>query len=110
MAPYVATKRAVIGLSEVLAVDLAAVGSGISISVLCPGIVATRLGQPDAVIPPDDQLPAGVLSATVVAAVVRDAMAERRFYVLSHPESVDEVRSFAANVVSGDGPRGFGVT
>lgn len=109
MAPYVATKRAVIGLSEVLAVDLATAGSGISVAVLCPGIVATRLGQPDAVIPPDEELPAGVLGAAAVAAAVRSAMDERRFYILSHEDSADEVRRFADDVVLGHGPRGFAV-
>lgn len=109
MAPYVATKRAVIGLSEVLALDLAAAGSQISVSVLCPGIVATRLGQPDAVIPPDGELPPGVMSAGAVAGAVRAGMADRSFYVLSHPESAAEVSAFASNVLNGRGPRGYAV-
>lgn len=109
MAPYVATKRAVIGLSEVLAVDLEAAGSQITVSVVCPGIVATRLGQPDAEIPPEEELPAGVLSARAVAVAVREAMADRRFYVLSHKESPGEVRAFAENVLNGRGPRGYAV-
>ena len=39
--PYVATKFAIVGLTEVLAAELA--GSNIGVSVLCPGPVRTRM-------------------------------------------------------------------
>lgn len=38
---YVATKHAVVGLSETLHQELA--GTGVGVSVLCPGLVATRI-------------------------------------------------------------------
>jgi NAD(P)-dependent dehydrogenase (short-subunit alcohol dehydrogenase family) len=42
---YCATKYAVLGLSEVLAKEMAAAGEDIGVTVLCPGPVATDLGS-----------------------------------------------------------------
>jgi NAD(P)-dependent dehydrogenase (short-subunit alcohol dehydrogenase family) len=47
MAPYTATKHAVVGLSEALAVELALTGSPVKVSVLCPGFIKTRLHESD---------------------------------------------------------------
>ncbi len=44
MAPYTATKHAVVGLSEALFHELALRGSNVHVSVLCPGFVKTRIG------------------------------------------------------------------
>ena len=52
LAPYVASKQAVVGLSEVLFHDLAAIGAPIAVSVVCPGMVATRLDSPTPPSPP----------------------------------------------------------
>jgi NAD(P)-dependent dehydrogenase (short-subunit alcohol dehydrogenase family) len=92
VAPYSATKHAVVGLSISLAEDLAAAGSSIQVSVACPGVVATALTQPDGVIPPEDELPAGTLSARAAAAAIRTGMDERRFYVFTHEDSIETVR------------------
>ena len=43
MSPYTATKHAVVGLSEALAMELAMSGSPVKVSVLCPGFISTRL-------------------------------------------------------------------
>jgi NAD(P)-dependent dehydrogenase (short-subunit alcohol dehydrogenase family) len=100
VAPYVATKHAVVGLSEALAEDLRNAGSGIGVSVVCPGMVATRFGQPDADIPPDEELPDGVVSAGVAAAAILTAIAERRFYVFTHDESIDVVQERHDRIVT----------
>ena len=42
---YCTTKFAVVGLSESLHHDLAARGSAVGVSVLCPGFVQTRIGE-----------------------------------------------------------------
>jgi NAD(P)-dependent dehydrogenase (short-subunit alcohol dehydrogenase family) len=60
LSPYVATKFAVVGLSEALRKEFAS--DGIGVSVLCPGAVRSRLwrtsrpirGLPDIDTPPDD--------------------------------------------------------
>ena len=46
-AAYTASKNAVVGLSEALAVDLAAVGADVGVTVVCPGIVATNIHNAD---------------------------------------------------------------
>ena len=43
MSPYTATKHAVVGVSEALAMELVLSGSPVKVSVLCPGFIRTRL-------------------------------------------------------------------
>jgi NAD(P)-dependent dehydrogenase (short-subunit alcohol dehydrogenase family) len=43
MGPYTATKHAVVGMSEALAIELVMTGSPVKVSVLCPGFIRTRL-------------------------------------------------------------------
>jgi short-subunit dehydrogenase len=43
--PYNATKHAVVALTETLAAELALTGSGVSVSVACPGLVDTAIWQ-----------------------------------------------------------------
>jgi len=43
MSPYTASKHAVVGLSEALAMELVMTGSPVKVSVLCPGFIRTRL-------------------------------------------------------------------
>ena len=47
IAPYNVAKVGVVALSETLHHDLRAVGSSIGVSVLCPGVVPTRIGESD---------------------------------------------------------------
>lgn len=86
---YVASKFAVLGLTEVLAAERAAHGCGVS--ALCPAGVATRLAARQLQARPDaprqalmDPLEVG---RRVVAGVEADAM-----YIVTHPEFLDAVR------------------
>ncbi|HEX9888733.1 MAG TPA: SDR family NAD(P)-dependent oxidoreductase, partial [Nitriliruptorales bacterium] len=45
LGPYAASKHAVVGLSESLAHDLQGVGAPISVTVICPGVVATDIAN-----------------------------------------------------------------
>jgi NAD(P)-dependent dehydrogenase (short-subunit alcohol dehydrogenase family) len=45
MSPYTATKHAVVGISEALAVELMMTGSPVKVSVLCPGFIRTRIHE-----------------------------------------------------------------
>jgi NAD(P)-dependent dehydrogenase (short-subunit alcohol dehydrogenase family) len=45
MSPYTATKHAVVGVSEALALELLMTGSPVKVSVLCPGFIQTRLHE-----------------------------------------------------------------
>ncbi len=107
---YSATKHAVVSLSESLRMQLAAVGAHVGVSVLCPGLVATRILQAER------NRPGGPRSSTVrnsaadealerlrrniavstppseIAASVMDAMRENRLYVLPHPAILEQAR------------------
>ena len=46
-APYVMSKHAVVSLSESLFLELEAKGSAVGVSVLCPELINTRIGESD---------------------------------------------------------------
>jgi NAD(P)-dependent dehydrogenase (short-subunit alcohol dehydrogenase family) len=110
LGPYVASKHAVVGATEVLAHDLAAAGvdDRIGVSVLCPGYVPSRLGRDDPRAPIPDP-PPGHVTLDDVAAAVRAAMAEGRFQVFTHPGSTDIVTQRSAATVEGITPFGMAV-
>ncbi len=99
--PYVASKFAVLGLSENLQHELELAGEPIGVSVLCTAFVNTRMPDSERNRPPGvpslDNHPkrqpildyarasvANGLPASEVAAQVTDAIRERRFFVLPH--------------------------
>ncbi len=96
VAPYFATKHAVVGLSESLFLEQLATGSPVSTSVLCPGFVKTDLmnKEPETIDSPlaqfmnqflrtgvDNGIPAGDVADQVVAAIKAD-----RFWILTHED------------------------
>ncbi|MER6957977.1 SDR family oxidoreductase [Streptomyces sp. NPDC000618] len=97
--PYTATKHAVVGLSEALALYLRP--RGIGVSCLCPAGVATniveqitRYGEPA---PP--QGPAfPVVSAESVGELVADSVSEDRFLILTAQQAAIELRDLGADV------------
>ena len=95
---YIATKYAVIGLSETMRIDLAA--SGIGVSVLCPGLVETPLLRNSMAMRPGEiagqagpapsngvpvARPPG-MEADPIGRIVVEAIRANRFYIFSHPE------------------------
>jgi NAD(P)-dependent dehydrogenase (short-subunit alcohol dehydrogenase family) len=119
--PYVASKFAVVGMSEGLATQLKPFGIGVT--VLCPSFVRTRIGESGRNRParygaaqtPDPASPAGLLLAQLaerlqsgldpsdVAARVLAAIREEELYVFTHPEMRDGVEDrFAAIVAAMD--------
>lgn len=104
--PYVATKHAIVALSEVLALDLADAGAGhVGVSVLCPGYVPTRLG-----VDGDDPVadpPPGAPSATSVAEATFRAVRDGRFYVFTHEGSAHRVERRSAAMLDGRRPAGL---
>ena len=96
LSPYVATKFAVVGLSEALRAELAA--DAIGVSVLCPGSVRSRLwrtsrpirGLPDIDVPPDDisgqsALPTAMDPYEVGLRVV-NGVRQNQLYIFTHAE------------------------
>lgn len=117
---YTATKRAVVGLSEALHAELA--GSGIGVSVLCPGFVRTRISDSGRNRPPrhgaPPPRPAGGLAETgaavlalhgadpaSIAARVVAAVRTNELYVFTHPELREATEARFAAVLEGFGPR-----
>ena len=121
--PYVASKFAVVGMSEGLATQLKPLGIGVS--VLCPGFVRTGIGESGRNRPerygttqtPDPESPAGQLLAHIaerlqsgldpseVAARVLAAIREDELYVFTHPEMRTEVAErFAAILAAMEKP------
>lgn len=97
---YVATKYAVLGLSETLRMELA--GRRVGVSVLCPGLVNTQLRETtrkykartsfDA----DDETevhskPQNGIAADLVGAIVVESVLANRFYIFTHPEYLNIV-------------------
>jgi NAD(P)-dependent dehydrogenase (short-subunit alcohol dehydrogenase family) len=110
LGPYNASKQAVVAMSETLYKDLQAGGvTGVGVSVLCPGFVRTRIAESDRNRPawaPDREVEgapdmraaiqamvdSGIATASVAEAVL-DAVRNDTFYILTHPELDEVVRT-----------------
>ena len=97
--PYTATKHAIVGLSESLALYLRP--RGIGVSCLCPAGVATNIleqitfyGEPAP--PRGPAFP--VLDADTVGEIVADGVGDGRFLILTAPEAADELREHGADI------------
>ncbi len=106
--PYTTSKFAVLGVSECLEIELRTGGEDIGVSLLAPGVVATRMPDAERNRPSDvpsteaDPLRHEILESlrtavkqvgmnpAEVAAMVVDAIRHRRFFVLTHPENALE--------------------
>jgi NAD(P)-dependent dehydrogenase (short-subunit alcohol dehydrogenase family) len=106
---YKVTKHGVVALSETLHHELAERGAKVKVSVLCPGIVNTRImesarNRPGHLPPTEPRgvasgarwealrrlVPAGMHAAQVAAAVFA-ALRKDQFYILTHPEGKEAI-------------------
>jgi NAD(P)-dependent dehydrogenase (short-subunit alcohol dehydrogenase family) len=81
LGPYTVAKHGVLGLSDVLRAELAALGAPVGVSVVMPGMIKTGMN------------PVGTVSSASVAANVLDAMRRRRSYVFTDDHSTAEVEA-----------------
>jgi len=121
--PYNVTKHGVVTLSETLHGELAALGSKVGVSVLCPGFVNTRLWDSERNRPEElksaeatpsaeQEQAAQVLKALIVGGTPVDPIAERvldavrnqRFYILTHEGSEAFVEQRMQRIVKGENP------
>lgn len=113
MGVYNVSKHAVVALSETLFQDLALVTDQIGASVLCPFFVPTGISQsarnrPNALTPAhavatrsqiinqamsDKAVGSGKVSAAEVALKLFDAVGRNQFYIFSHPQALQSVRT-----------------
>jgi Short-chain dehydrogenases of various substrate specificities len=122
-APYDATKHAVVAISEDLYIGMQQLGSGIGVSVLCPGWVRTNIVDSDRNWPAELGAKAPTTPVTdviyevlrnvinegmppaVVADKVADAVEAETFWVLPHPEFVDLAVRRWHDIAEGVNPR-----
>jgi len=133
MAPYFATKHAVVALSESLYFDLQLTSGAVGVSVLCPEWVRTNIAdsernRPSDVAPAesavvsDIDVDADMVRALIqglvdggidpddVAAQVVDAIRTGRFWVLTHPTTVESARKRWEAIASDGQPVFWNVT
>jgi NAD(P)-dependent dehydrogenase (short-subunit alcohol dehydrogenase family) len=117
--PYNAAKYGVVAISETLRAELAADGSPVGVSVLCPGYVTTNIftsqrNRPAALRNEAMKTTARAanreiaatalaqgLDPAVVADMVVDAIRAERFWVITHPEYLAAVEERTADIVAG---------
>jgi NAD(P)-dependent dehydrogenase (short-subunit alcohol dehydrogenase family) len=124
MGVYNVSKHAVVSLSETLYQDLSLVTDQVTASVLCPYFVPTGIHQSHRNRPPDaatagarptrsqriaqamtgKAVESGKVSAADVAALVFDALRERRFYIYSHPKALAAVQTRLEDVMLARNP------
>lgn len=128
LAPYVATKHAVVGMMESAYHELARIDSQVGVSVICPGNIATDMPDRSPGMPP--AAPAGdtvdadpphrdvvaSLSATIragvesgadpgtVADALIDGVSAERFWILPQPELAWAATDRACRIAEGDAP------
>jgi NAD(P)-dependent dehydrogenase (short-subunit alcohol dehydrogenase family) len=123
MAPYSASKHAVLAISEALHHELTMLGSGVTVSVLCPGFIKTRIADanrnwlgrlgPE---PARDNPASEVIEPLVrglvdagkspgeLADQVLDAIREERFLVITEPEMCKGAVDSRAGMLEGTDP------
>lgn len=126
MAPYVVTKHALVALSEALHHELADAGSAVGVTVVCPGLVATRMAanernrpgeyRNDAEIddaraekygPAAREMTAATASGrppAEMAAAILDAMQSRTFYLILDDWITGAFAERARRIVDGEAP------
>lgn len=112
IAPYCSSKHAAVALSECLAHDLKAIGSSVSVSVLCPGWVRTGFGPERAVDPVSEpkvnrwlerirhSISQG-LDPDEVAGLALEGVLAGRFYIITNPEDLGDLHARVAAIEQG---------
>ncbi len=108
--PYNVAKHAVVSLSETLYQDLSLVGDRVGCSVLCPSWVGTGIARAARNRDPsaarartraaavgqalvDKAVSSAKTTAAEVAQLTFEAIAQRRFWILPHPQALEGVRA-----------------
>jgi NAD(P)-dependent dehydrogenase (short-subunit alcohol dehydrogenase family) len=92
LGPYTAAKFGVVGMSEVLAAELQE--HGVGVSVLCPGLVATRLRETSARAGVEQEMrsspaTAGGIDPAIVGDLVVEAIRQGHLHIVTHGGRAD---------------------
>jgi len=121
---YNVTKHAIVTLSETLYHELTLTGSKLKVSVLCPGWVNTRLMDgdrnrpaellnpaPETTSPQSEMIERAIreflaagLDSEQVADHVFNAIRDEKFYILTHPEMKDGIRTRMEDILEERNP------
>ena len=114
MGPYTASKFATVAMAESLAAQLE--GSGIGVSVLCPGFVSTRIHESGrnrpgelAATSVESEASASVMRELVTSGIPAETVGERvaeavdrgEFYIFTHPDMRPLVEARFARIMEG---------
>jgi NAD(P)-dependent dehydrogenase (short-subunit alcohol dehydrogenase family) len=88
LGPYTVAKHGVLGLSDVLRAELAALGAPVGVSVVFPGRIRTGMN------------PIGSVEPSTVATNVLDAIRKQRPYVFTDDHSIDVVEARLQAILS----------
>jgi len=112
--PYNVAKAGVVALSESLVLDLEELDAPIGVSVLCPGVVPTRIGhsgrnrpgRPSAPLdlPTQTDLPPTALQPDQIADRVVDAIHADEFWIVTHAGSAELIGNRAEGITTGGRP------
>jgi NAD(P)-dependent dehydrogenase (short-subunit alcohol dehydrogenase family) len=120
LAPYSATKYAVVAISEALAMECA--GSNVGVSVLCPGWVRTRIAETDRYARPGTPARAETLEAQQVQGLLKgligsgtdpdeialrviEGIEQRALYLISNPGNLFEAVRARFDAILAAGPK-----
>ncbi len=121
-APYCATKAAVLGISQALYSEMRAMKTQVGVSIVCPGIVNTRIHQSWRNRPAEDQpwsrremedqnhialseaFQSSGRSVEDVAEATYAGMLEDRFYIFTHGGAENYVRALLEPAIQGRNP------
>lgn len=117
IASYAASKKAALGYCEVLRHDLDRAGSPVTVSAICPGKMISEMPENKRLRPadlagrnPTDEeiarmkafLQDGGLTPEEAADRVIDGIAQKRFFILTHPEDAASTVAWAGGIASGE--------
>ena len=123
LSPYVVSKHAVVALTESVYHELATLDTQVGISVLCPGPIATGIGDSKRIRPSDrsdtraleseaekeydSQLSSGISSGMdpdEVGRIVFEGLRAERFWIYTHPAYKEAIQGRMESILSGTNP------
>ncbi len=123
LSPYVVSKHAVVALTESVYHELATLDTQVGISVLCPGPIATGIGDSERIRPADQsdtraleseaekeydsRLSSGILSGMEpdeVGRIVFEGLRDDRFWIYTHPVYREAIQGRMESILSGTNP------